>query len=174
MSDTRGLDEHELESVETVAGLHRKHDETATGLQRVIDTVTDGVGRPVTAVLLVVVVLAGTVAAALQSGGRMDGALALWFHLAATLSALVLSVLILASQRRSDAFAARRSAMILELALLADRKNAKIVALLEDLRRDAPHIDDRLDRESEEMATPIDPDALVEAIDESVENTEKD
>ncbi|MDB5469678.1 MAG: hypothetical protein JWR84_1238 [Caulobacter sp.] len=168
MSDTRGLDEHERESVDTVARLHRKHDEAASGLQRVIDGFTDGLGRPATAVVLTTLILVWLAAAAMQSDGRLDGPLALWLELAATLGALIIAVLILASQRRSDAFAARRAALTLDLALLADRKNAKIIALLEELRRDAPQIEARPDAESDEMATPVDPKALVRAIDESV------
>lgn len=169
MSDTRGLDEHELDSVETVANLHRKHDEAATGLQRAIDALTDGIGRPLIAVMLIPLLLIGVAAAIIQSDGQGDGSVALWLHLAATLVALVLSLFILASQKRSDAFAARRDAMTLDLALLADRKNAKIIALLEELRRAAPQVRDGADPESEEMSTPIDPHALVEAVDRSVE-----
>lgn len=174
MSDTRRLDDHELDSVETVASLHRKHDETASGLQRGIDAFTDGLGRPLSAMLLIVVLLLGVVAAGVQSDGRLDQPPAFWLHLVATLAALIMSVLILASQRRSDAFAARRDAMTLDLALLADRKNAKIIGLLEDLRRDQPQVRDRADAESEQMATPIDPKALVHAIDDSVKGGKPD
>ena len=168
MSDTRGLDEHELESVDAVARLHRKHDETASRLQRGIDAFTDRLGRPWIAIAITVLMLVWLAAAVWQSGGRLDGPLALWLELSATLGALVIAILILASQRRSDAFAARRAAMTLELALLADRKNAKIIELLEALRHDAPRVSERDDPESEEMATPIDPKALVHAIDDSV------
>jgi uncharacterized membrane protein len=169
MSDTRRLDEHELDSVETVARLHRKHDETAGLLERAIDGVTDRLGRPSVAVAASILILVWLAAAAVVSDGALEGPLAVWLETAATLAALVLAVLILASQKRSDAFAARRDAMTLDLALLADRKNAKIIELLEDLRRDAPQVKDRADPESEEMATPIDPHALVEAVDQSVE-----
>ncbi|MCE3288099.1 MAG: hypothetical protein K0R83_111 [Caulobacter sp.] len=172
MSDARDLDEHELDSVETVARLHRKHDETASGLQRAIDAFTDGIARPLAAVVLIVSLLAGVAVAVVQSDGQGDGPVALWLHLAATLTALVLSVLILASQKRSDAFAARRDAMTLDLALLADRKNAKIIELLEGLRREShgPGAS-RRDAESEEMSTPIDARALVDAVDRSVEGS---
>lgn len=173
MSDTRPLDDHELESVETVAGLHRKHDESASRLQRGIDGFIDAIGRPWMAIVLVITILAGVVASAIQSEGRMDGTWALWFHLAATLSALLLSIVILASQRRGDAFAARRSAIILDLALLADRKNAKIVSLLEELRLGGTGKGRAPDPESEEMSTPIDPDALAEAIEDSVDGVHR-
>ena len=174
MSDTRRLDEHELDSVETVARLHRKHDETATRLQRGIDAFTNGLGRPLTAMLLIAALLAGVVGVAVQSDGRLDQPPAFWLHLVATLAALIMGVLILASQRRSDAFAARRDAMTLDLALLADRKNAKIIELLEGLRRDQPQVRDLQDPESDQMATPVDPKALVHAIDDSVKGGKPD
>jgi uncharacterized membrane protein len=42
--------------------------------------------------------------------------------------------------------------MTLELAMLGDQKTAKIIALLEELRRDHPEIVDRVDREAAEMS----------------------
>jgi hypothetical protein len=60
----------------------------------------------------------------------------------------------------------RRARLILELALLADKKSAKIIALLEEMRRDQPGIADRVDAESDAMAVPADPTSVLAAIDE--------
>ena len=61
--------------------------------------------------------------------------------------------------------AERRDQLTLELAILADKKTAKVIALLEEMRRDAPALADRADPESEAMARPADPREVLTAID---------
>lgn len=44
------------------------------------------------------------------------------------------------------------------------QKSAKIIALLEELRRDNPMIGNRHDAEAEALSTPADPNSVLEAI----------
>ena len=90
--------------------------------------------------------------------------MAVWLELAATLAALLTAILIFASQRRSDLLGERRAELTLQLALLADAKNARIIKLMQELRRDLPSVADRLDSEADEMATPVDPGAVLDAM----------
>ena len=92
--------------------------------------------------------------------GDIDAALELF----ATLAALAMGMLILATQRREDVLAEKRSQLTLELALLNETKSAKIISLLEELRRDSPALDDRVDPESDAMSTPTDPQSVLAAI----------
>ncbi len=80
------------------------------------------------------------------------------------LVALYMTTLILTTQRRADQLASRREQMTLELSLLSERKTAKIVELLEELRRDSPDVKDRIDDEAKAMATPVDTRAVRDAI----------
>jgi uncharacterized membrane protein len=160
------LSEHEEQSVDAIADFHREHYRSASALQRALDGVTDHLGRP----LLVLVVILGIgvwVALAQVTGhaGVAEPAFA-WLELAATVTSLLVSMLILATQRREDQLGDRRAKLTLELAILADRKNAKIIALLEELRRDHPGVVDRIDPESADMARPTDPHAVLAAIEE--------
>jgi uncharacterized membrane protein len=75
-------------------------------------------------------------------------------------------MLILVTQRRQDKLSERRAQLTLELAIIADRKNAKIIALLEELRRDHPDVPNRRDTESDEMAKAEDPQSVLAAIDQ--------
>jgi hypothetical protein len=50
------------------------------------------------------------------------------------------------------------------LAVLADRRLAKIVSLIEDVRRDHPDIVDHADTQAQAMSVPTDPHALSHAI----------
>ncbi len=161
---TDGLADYEADSVEAVASFHRDHYQGASGLQRAIDGATERLGRPAAVIILVVVTGGWAGLAAWRGGGRVDQPSFAWLELAATLAALLVSVLILVTQRREDQLADRRAQLTLELALLADKKSAKIIQLLEELRRDAPDVADRVDAESEEMAKPADPEAVAASI----------
>ena len=76
-------------------------------------------------------------------------------------------MLILASQRREDQLAERRDQLTLELAILGEQKTAKVIALLEEFRRDNPRTPDRVDPEATAMAQPADPSYLIAAIEET-------
>jgi uncharacterized membrane protein len=55
----------------------------------------------------------------------------------------------------------------LELAILSEQKTAKVIQLLEEVRRDSPHIHDRVDQEAEAMARPADPQSVLDSIKET-------
>jgi hypothetical protein len=48
--------------------------------------------------------------------------------------------------------------------MLTERKNAKIIELLEQLRHDHPDIADRIDEDAAAMAQPTDAEAVIEAV----------
>jgi uncharacterized membrane protein len=87
-----------------------------------------------------------------------------WLEIVISLMALYLLIFILASQRREDALAQRRELLALELAIRTEQKTAKVIELLEEFRRDSPQIDDRVDKEAEQMAVPADPSSVAGAI----------
>jgi uncharacterized membrane protein len=160
------LAEHEEQSVDAIAEFHREHYRSASALQRALDSVTDRLGRPVLVMAVILGVAVWIAVARLSGHGGVAEPVFAWLELAATVSSLLVSMLILATQRREDLLGDRRAKLTLELAILADRKNAKIIALLEELRRDHPGVVDRVDLESDDMAKPTDPTAVLAAIDE--------
>jgi uncharacterized membrane protein len=60
--------------------------------------------------------------------------------------------------------ATRREQMTLELAILSEQKSAKIIALLEEFRRNDPNQDDARDEVAEALAMPADPRVVLDAI----------
>jgi len=87
-----------------------------------------------------------------------------WLELATTVSALVMAVLILVTQRNADRLADVRGQMTLELASLTEQKVAKVIELVEELRRDSPEVRNRVDSEAHEMSISSDPHAVLGAI----------
>jgi len=90
-----------------------------------------------------------------------------WLQNGLTLMALYMGALILTTQRRADHLGELREQMTLELAILTEQKAAKLIGLIEELRRDSPEIKDRVDHEARDMASSADPHVVLEAIEET-------
>ena len=161
---------HVAETVRLIALLHAKHHQNTSAAQRYIQRATALVGRPLYLGLMCCAVAAWI---ALNSAMPLFGARAFdsppfaWLELVLTLTALVVAVLILATQRRADELADVRGQMTLELAILTEQKVAKLIELVEEFRRDSPEVRDRIDPEAHDMATKADPHAVLGAIKET-------
>lgn len=154
------------QSVDELAEIHIAHHRSKSWLQRSIDRITALVATPAALVTLTLgMALWIGVGAGVSRRGIEQPAFG-WLELAATCGALLVALLILVTQRHEDQLAERRGRLTLELAILADKKSAKIIALLEELRRDHPQVSNRLDPVSAEMATPTDVPSVLAAIDE--------
>jgi uncharacterized membrane protein len=156
---------HIEQSVESIAAFHRDHYQGASKLQRVMDAATDRLGRPAFVAALLLGFGLWIIVSLQTTRGHTENPAFFWIELTATLAALVVALLILVTQRRQDQLAERRDQLTLELAILSDRKVAKVIALMEELRRDSPDLVDRPDAESEALAKPTNPSALLEALD---------
>ena len=160
------LSQHLAESIEDLTAFHEAHYLGASWMQRLFDRGTAIVGTPLALVVLTLGLAAWIGAVALFDPGRGGEDAFAWLELGSTCAALLVAVLILVTQRREDILAQRRSQLILELAILSDKKAAKIIALLEEMRRDAPDLNDRVDAESADMAIPTNVLEVVAAIDQ--------
>jgi len=79
------------------------------------------------------------------------------------ISAFLVTSIVLITQNRQAHIAERRSHLDLQVNLLVEQKVAKVIQLLEEMRKDSPQLKDRVDIEAEEMQGATDP-ALVAAI----------
>ena len=168
MADTaEGLPQHIETTVQTIAKLHEQHYRDASRLQQRIERVTALIGRPKAAIVLTICValwIAGNMAITLFGVKPPDAPPFAWLELVVSLMALYVTILILTTQRREDQLAASRAQLTLELSILSEQKTAKIIEMLEALRHDSPHLDDRIDREAREMAVPSDPECVLNAL----------
>ena len=171
MSETTpDLPPHIEQTVQTTARLHAEHYERSTPLQRIVDALTARAGRPRFVVGIVVIVVSWIgLNLALGALGRrpLDPPPFSWLQGAITLSALCMTCLILTTQRREDQLSSGREQLTLELSILAEQKAAKIIQLLEELRRDSPTIANRYDQEAADLSAPSDPRAVLDAIRET-------
>jgi len=158
------------ETIRSIARLHAEHRANATRHQLVVDRITSLLSRPVFLALLTIVVVgwvSSNVAAVALGYRPLDPPPFPWLAGTASLASLYLVVLILTTQRRDDRLNQRREQLNLELAILSEQKTAKVVALLEELRRDSPAVRDRVDTLADAMATPADPQSVIDAIEKT-------
>lgn len=161
------LPAHIEDTVQAIARLHADHYEQATPLQRAVDRLTAHAGRPqfVAVLTLLLVAWMGFNTLLLVLGHQpLDEPPFFWMQGLVGLAALGMTTLILSTQRREDQLATHREQLTLELAILSEQKAAKIIQLLEELRRDTPDIHNRLDPQATAMSAPTDPQAVLDAI----------
>jgi uncharacterized membrane protein len=166
------LPAHIEATVEAIARLHSEHHQKATPFQRFTEDLTARAAQSTFIAWLSIVVAIWIVSnLALILFGRVpfDPPPFAWLEGAVSLAALYMTFLILSTQRRDDELASYREQLTLELAILGDQKAAKIIELLEELRRDHPAIRDRVDQEAHAMSKPADPQAVFDAIKDTQE-----
>ena len=165
---------HIEDTIEAIERLHAEHRADATSHQRFVDGITSFLDRPrflavLTSLILGWVGLNGL--AAFYGLKSLDPPPFPWLSGAATLTSLYLVVLILTTQKRDDRLTQRRELLSLELAILSEQKTAKVIALLEELRRDSPLIHNRIDEQADRMARPADPQSVIDATKETHRET---
>ena len=80
-----------------------------------------------------------------------------WLQGLVTLLGLTATITVVVNQARQGQLAEQRAQLQLQIVLLTEQRSAKIIALLEELRRDLPGVHNRLDIEAEVMVRPAAP-----------------
>ena len=166
------LPEHAAQQIETIAALHTQAEKNVGFHQRAVESVTAFLGRPLFLNLTIGVILLWILVNAFPRFfglRRFDPAPFYWLQGAIGLGALLLTIVVLITQNRQARLAERRAQLDLQVNLLAEQKVAKLIALMEELRRDLPSVKDRLDPEAEAMQQSADPHAVLEALEEKMD-----
>jgi len=161
---------HVEQTVLAIAKLHADHHQRATGMERLVDRMTGIVARPSFVVGMAVAVaiwVSGDLLLSRLVGWSFDPAPFQWLQGGIALAALLITTLVLISQRRKDELSELREQLTLELAVMIEHKAAKLIALMEEMRRDDPSLTNRVDPQAEAMSTPADPQAVLEAFRET-------
>ncbi|MDQ2908923.1 MAG: DUF1003 domain-containing protein [Candidatus Eremiobacteraeota bacterium] len=158
---------HVEDTVRSVAELHAEHSRRASLYQRMIERLIAQLSRPacVGAIATIIIVWIGAnLVLRRLNVDPFDPAPFPYLQGLITAAALFMTVLILVTQRRENALSEHRAQLTLQLALVNEQKVAKLIELLEQLRRDDPFIANRVDDEAAAMAHPTDPQAMFDAI----------
>ena len=157
-----------LQDVESVASIRARAEQRLNRHQRMMEILTAALGRPRTVYVTLLIVVGwvafNLVTPRLWGWQRIDPPPFFWLQGLVALSALLMTTLVLITANRQTRNAEERSHLDLQVNLLAEHKVAKLIALVEELRRDLPMVRDRIDREADAMQEAVDPNAMIEAL----------
>jgi uncharacterized membrane protein len=164
------VSQHIEANVKAIEALRLRGEQRESRHQLLIEWVTNSVGRPRTLYLMVGVLALWlpyncTIAPALHVAA-FDPPPFLLLQGLGTLLALLLTTMVLTAQNRARRQSDQRAHLDLQINLMSEQKVAKIVALLEELRRDLPIVKDRVDLVAEAMTKNADPDNIVTALEQ--------
>jgi uncharacterized membrane protein len=155
------------ETVRSLADIHEQHQRSVGTIQKLADRVTGAIGRPVAVLSLLALSLCwvgGNTLVDHRGGRALDPYPFAGLELFAAVSAFLVTLLILTTQRHEQEINRRRDQLTLHVALLAEKKTAKVIDLLEEMRRDSPALPSRDDPQASELAKPADPQQSLERI----------
>ena len=127
--------------METITALRARAEQRITRHQRAMELSTAALARPRTLYLVVAFVgawMAANIALPRAAGIVPFDPPPFWLQGLVALSALLMTTLILVTQHRQTRHAEERAQLDLQVNLLAEQKIAKLIGLVEELRRDLP------------------------------------
>jgi uncharacterized membrane protein len=163
-----------IQEVESVASIRARAEQRLDKHQRMMEVLTAALGRPRTvySILSLVVgwVAFNSIVPKLLGWKSIDPPPFFWLQGMVALSALLMTTLVLITANRQTRNAEERSHLDLQVNLLAEHKVAKLIGLVEELRRDLPMVRDRIDHEANAMQKAVDPHAMLEALERASES----
>ncbi len=170
--DRSPLPGHIEETVRSVALLHAEHSREASLYQRSIERLIGQFSRPASVAIICGVIVCWIASNLLMTRAGLrpfDAPPFPYLEGLVSATALVMTVLILTSQRRENRIAERRAQVTLELVMVAEQKVAKVIELLEARRRGDERTEEHADPEAAAMAKPADAHAIFHAVKETHE-----
>lgn len=143
-------------AVEALADIRVEQLQELPRSQLGIEWLTDRVGRPWFAyAVLSFIALWVVLDVAAGKSARFDAPAFPILQLIMGMLSLLMATFILITENRQGAIAEKRAQLTLQLSLANEERAAKIIALLEELRKDDPSLPNRPDGEAQQMAEPV-------------------
>ena len=166
------LPEHISQNIDTIIELHTRNEKNVPRHQRAVEAVSAFFGRPtfLYSILLVIVLWVVPNVLPRRFGVRQfDPPPFAWLEFSVSIGSLLITTGVLITQNRQEKLAEQRAQLTLQLNLLSEQKIAKLIDLIEELRRDLPNVRNRYDREAEVMKEAADPNVVMAALEQTLE-----
>jgi uncharacterized membrane protein len=157
----------------TIAEYYARHEEQVTPAQAFVEKMSVLLGSPgyvATSVAVIVAWIAWNLGAFGLHVKPFDPPPFAFLQGFITLNAFVISTTVLIRQNRMSKLAEHNAHLDLQISLLAEEKASKIIAMLEEIRRDSPTLPDKVDEEADELAESADTHTVLEAIEREQED----
>lgn len=161
------------ENLSTIADYYARHEENMTRAQALIEKLSVILGSPAYVaanVVFIVLWIILNLAAPEFGFTQFDEPPFFWLQGFVSLNAFIISTTVLIRQNRMSKLAEHNAHLDLQISLLSEEKTSKIIAMLEDIRRDSPHLPDRVDAEADELSRSADTNTVLEAIERDHEH----
>lgn len=158
-------------SIEEIANLHIHMESKVDRHQRSIESVTAFLGRPrflYIILLFVALWILINISFMLSSIHPVDPPPFTWLELIISISALLMTTVVLISQRRQTRATELRRHLDLQVNVLVEQKVTKLIELVEELRRDLPQVEDRHDPEVEALKQHVNPHEVVSSLNQLI------
>jgi uncharacterized membrane protein len=155
------------QNIGTIAEYYARHEEQVSPAQAFVEKMSVFLGSPgyvATSVAVIVIWIAWNVGAFELHFKPFDPPPFSFLQGFITLNAFVISTTVLIRQNRMSKLAEHNAHLDLQISLLAEEKASKIIAMLEDIRRDSPTLPDKVDEEADELAESADTHTVLDAI----------
>ena len=165
-----------VHNAETLASVRAQAERDVDRHQRTIERVTAVIARPTSIYVVLAVTLAWiALNASLAASGRapLDPPPFFWLQGCVGLGALLTAIVVLTTQMRLTRHSEDRAHLDLQVNLASEQKIAKLIALVEELRRDLPNVRNRRDEQAEAMSEAVDPHAVMSALKDTFEEHEE-
>jgi uncharacterized membrane protein len=157
------------ENIGTIAEFYARHHDNAPATQKLVEKIALFLGSPAYVAGNVVVILcwiAANLVAPNFGWPQFDEPPFFWLQGFVSVNAFIISSTVLIRQNRMSRLADHHAHLDLQVNLLTEQKSSKIIALLEELRRDLPNVSDKPDSEADQMTRPADAKAVLSAIEQ--------
>jgi uncharacterized membrane protein len=163
------------QNLEAILEFYSREELKISRSQRILERISGFIGQPLfLGFILLFVALWMLANDAMRHYGlaEFDPAPFFWLQGIVGLGALLTATVVLIKQNRLAGLEEQRAHLDLKVTLLTEQKAAKLIDLLEELRRDLPNVRDRHDPEAVALQQPMNPDLVLAALDEGKELAE--
>jgi uncharacterized membrane protein len=157
------------QNIEAVLDFYTREELKISRSQRLLERISEFIGRPVflgIILLLVTLWIFGNEVMPAFGMTVFDPAPFFWLQGMVGLSALLTTTVVLSKQNRLAKLEEQRAHLDLKVNLLTEQKAAKLIDLLEELRRDLPNVKNRHDSEAVALQQSMNPELVLAALDE--------
>ena len=157
------------QNIEAVLGFYSREEQKISRSQRILERISNLIGQPAfPGYILLFVALWILANALLRQLGRVefDPAPFFWLQGIVGLGALLTATVVLIKQNRLTKLEEQRAHLDLKVTLLTEQKAAKLIDLMEELRRDLPNVINRHDPEAAVLRQSMNPGQVLAALDE--------
>lgn len=157
------------QNIETILAFYAIDEKKIGFSQRVLESISDSVGRPLylgSVAFLAALWIVANVLAHHLGFAEYDPAPFFWLQGLVSLGALMTTTVVLIKQNRLAKIEERRAHLELQVNLLTEQKTTKLISLMEELRRDLPMVKNRYDAEAAALQQPIDAEQVLAELDE--------